>query len=106
MQNLARSGTRRTVNVAVAEVPTIQQLDDAPQVRITQPARELRRGHSDLRELMIGEPDRRHVLNPPPIRKAASFRPARKNDSQPPARAIDRTPRPRNDIRSPRCGLQ
>jgi hypothetical protein len=65
MQHLPRSGTRRTVNVAVAEVAPIQQLDNALQVSVTHSPWDLRRHGADLFELGVGEGDRRHFLNPP-----------------------------------------
>ena len=41
MHDLARRSTRRTVNVAVAEVATVQQLHNALQVSVTKAARDL-----------------------------------------------------------------
>ena len=61
VHDLTRSGTRRTPHVSIAEVATVQELHHALQIGVAQPARDLRRGHLDLREMGVGEGDRRHV---------------------------------------------
>ena len=55
VHDLTRSGTRRTPHVSIAEVATVQELHHALQIGVAQPARDLRRGHPDLRELGVGE---------------------------------------------------
>jgi hypothetical protein len=45
------------VDITIAEVSPIQELDDALQVSIAQPARDLRRDHPDLFELGVAEAD-------------------------------------------------
>jgi hypothetical protein len=54
----------RAAHVTVTKVPTVQELDHPLQVSVTQSPRDLRRHGADLRELGVGEGDRRHEKSP------------------------------------------
>ena len=72
MQNLAGRSTSHAVHVTVTEVAPVQQLDDASQIGVAQPARDLRRGHPNLLELRVGEGDRRHLFESSQLEKWGS----------------------------------
>ena len=96
VHDLTRSGTRRTPHVSIAEVATVQELHHALQIGVAQPARDLRRGHPDLRELGVGEGE--HVI---PSKSGARALPVVDAGARPhalgrtPARASAARPRPK-----------
>jgi hypothetical protein len=55
VHDLTRRSTCCSVYVTVTEIAPVQELHDALQISVAQAARNLRRGHPDLRELSVGE---------------------------------------------------